>query len=157
MKAELKTVCVDSHKESQLGLCLHFSVVLNDYTLPLLIATSRHPEPVGFCSIYKVYMYLCVCITFRSEGNISTLTQASCREANRNAPLSLATKKAVCAECTQCPFTFTLGLCSANIVRFLSCMLIQWPWQCADRSAETEEGQQEGGQAKYSWHAPMPT
>lgn len=80
--------------------------------------------------------------------------------ANQIAPLNPAIEHAVYARSTQCPFPFTFGLCSANIVHFLSCMLIQWPWQCVDRSVETEEGLWEEGQAKYSWgfrHAPMPT
>ena len=83
-----------------------------------------------------------------SAGNIFSL--AACREANQNAPLSRDAERAVYAQCTQCPFPFTFGLCSANIVRFLSCMLIWRPWHCADCGAETEEGQREGGQAKCS-------
>lgn len=35
-----------------------------------------------------------------------------------------------------CPCTF--GLCSVNIVRFLSCMLIQWPWQCVDGGTDSD-------------------
>lgn len=65
---------------------------------------------------------------------------------NESCPLSRAHRHAVCAQCTQCPLQFTFGLCWVNIVRPLSCMLILWPWQCADRSAEAEEGhrQREG-------------
>lgn len=66
------------------------------------------------------------------------------REANENAHLSQAADRTVYALCTQCPFLCTFGLCSANIVCFLSCMLIHRPWQCVDRGSKTEEGQQEG-------------
>lgn len=40
----------------------------------------------------------------------------------------------------RCPFPFTFGKCSSNIVRVLSCMLILWPWQRADHIAESREG-----------------
>lgn len=40
----------------------------------------------------------------------------------------------------RCPFPFTFGKRSSDIVRVLSCMLILWPWQRADPIAESGEG-----------------
>lgn len=77
---------------------------------------------------------------FCLEANISLYALTQSRDANRRSPVKNKTRRDVRAQPTQCPFPFSFGLCSANIVRLLSCMLIPWPWPCADHSAKTWGG-----------------